>query len=132
MNHIKQHPEYGRKLLFLKEASDFVLEYAYRHATALIQASENEGFGLPIIEATCYRLAVLCSDIPVFREIAGDHAMYFARDEQSIAQCVEAFTRARERGTAPNPDRIEITTWREAAGRVYSMIVSDEHWLYRI
>jgi glycosyltransferase involved in cell wall biosynthesis len=132
VNHMRLHPEFGRRLLFLLEANDSVLEYAYQHATALIQASENEGFGLPIIEATCYRLPVLCSDIPVFHEIAGEHAMYFSRDEDAIVRCVEAFARAKKQGKAPNPDRIEITTWQEAAGRVFSMIARDENWLLSI
>lgn len=30
-----------------------------------------EGFGLPVVEALVHGLPVLCSDIPVFREVGG-------------------------------------------------------------
>lgn len=36
-----------------------------------------EGFGVPIIEALAANTPVLCSDIPVFREVAGELADYF-------------------------------------------------------
>jgi glycosyltransferase involved in cell wall biosynthesis len=36
-----------------------------------------EGFGVPIIEALAANTPVLCSDIAVFREVAGELADYF-------------------------------------------------------
>lgn len=49
-------------------------------ATALVTASRNEGFGLPVIEAMSAGTPVLCSDIPIFREVAGDAALRFDPD----------------------------------------------------
>jgi glycosyltransferase involved in cell wall biosynthesis len=46
-------------------------------AHGLIMPSFAEGFGVPIIEALAANTPVLCSDIPVFREVAGDLADYF-------------------------------------------------------
>ncbi|MFO1151662.1 MAG: glycosyltransferase family 1 protein [Alsobacter sp.] len=46
-------------------------------AHGLIMPSHAEGFGIPIIEALAAQTPVLCSDIPVFREVAGDLADYF-------------------------------------------------------
>jgi glycosyltransferase involved in cell wall biosynthesis len=43
----------------------------------LIMPSLAEGFGVPIIEALAANTPVLCSDIPVFREVAGELADYF-------------------------------------------------------
>jgi glycosyltransferase involved in cell wall biosynthesis len=43
----------------------------------LILPSFAEGFGVPIIEALAANTPVLCSDIPVFREVAGELADYF-------------------------------------------------------
>jgi glycosyltransferase involved in cell wall biosynthesis len=74
---IRNHPEYGHRLLMLNQASDAELEYAYQHSRALIFASFVEGFGLPIVEAMHRQLPVIVSDIPVFREVAGDHGLYF-------------------------------------------------------
>jgi len=46
-------------------------------AHGLIMPSLAEGFGVPIIEALAANTPVLCSDIAVFREVAGDLADYF-------------------------------------------------------
>jgi glycosyltransferase involved in cell wall biosynthesis len=46
-------------------------------AHGLIMPSFAEGFGVPIIEAFAANTPVLCSDIPVFREVAGELADYF-------------------------------------------------------
>ena len=47
------------------------------NAHGLIMPSFAEGFGVPIIEALAANTPVLCSDIPVFREVAGGLADYF-------------------------------------------------------
>ncbi len=46
-------------------------------AHGLIMPSFAEGFGVPIIEALAANTPVLCSDIPVFREVAAELADYF-------------------------------------------------------
>ncbi|MHC2437722.1 glycosyltransferase family 4 protein [Bradyrhizobium sp. USDA 4451] len=46
-------------------------------AHGLIMPSLAEGFGVPIIEAFAANTPVLCSDIAVFREVAGELADYF-------------------------------------------------------
>jgi glycosyltransferase involved in cell wall biosynthesis len=53
-------------------------------AHGLIMPSLAEGFGVPIIEALAVNTPVLCSDIPVFREVAGELADYF--DPFSVEQ----------------------------------------------
>ncbi len=49
-------------------------------ADALFFPSEREGFGIPILEAGLARLPIFCSDLPPFRESAGDYAHYFSPD----------------------------------------------------
>ena len=61
-------------------------------ATALIMPSLAEGFGVPIIEAFAANVPVLCSDIAVFREVAGDLAIYF--DPLSAASMRDAVVEA--------------------------------------
>lgn len=77
---IKTHVEFGRRLLWIEEGSDAELDYAYRHAAALVFASRCEGFGLPLAEAMQYGLPVIASDIPVFKEIGRDYPRYFDVD----------------------------------------------------
>ena len=38
--------------------------------------SASEGFGLPLAEAAIFRIPVVCTDLPAFREIAPDGAMF--------------------------------------------------------
>ena len=77
---IRGHPELGRRLLWLEAGTDSELDFAYRHAAALLFPSRCEGFGLPLVEAMRYGLPVLASDIPVFREIGGDYPRFFDAD----------------------------------------------------
>jgi glycosyltransferase involved in cell wall biosynthesis len=48
----------------------------YGLADALVLPSENEGFGLPMLEAGLRRLPIICTDIPALREVAGGDATY--------------------------------------------------------
>jgi glycosyltransferase involved in cell wall biosynthesis len=48
----------------------------YRHASVVLQPSEAEGFGLPVVEALACAAIVVASDIPVLREVGGDAAVY--------------------------------------------------------
>lgn len=60
-------------------------------AHGLIMPSLAEGFGIPIIEALAANTPVLCSDIAVFREVAGELADYF--DPFAIESIVASVTR---------------------------------------
>ncbi|MES5485754.1 glycosyltransferase family 1 protein [Bradyrhizobium sp. INPA03-11B] len=60
-------------------------------AHGLIMPSLAEGFGVPIIEALAANTPVLCSDIAVFREVAGELADYF--DPFSIESIAASVTR---------------------------------------
>jgi glycosyltransferase involved in cell wall biosynthesis len=49
---------------------------AYRRALLVLMPSENEGFGLPLVEAIACGSTVIASDIPVFREVGQNCAVY--------------------------------------------------------
>ena len=67
-----------------------LLQHLYANAVAFIYPSIHEGFGLPLLEAMGSRCPVLCSNIDVFREVAGDAALYFSPYEtDSIACAIE-------------------------------------------
>jgi alpha-1,2-rhamnosyltransferase len=77
LQRVASHKQLDRRLFLVRDATDGELDYAYRSASALVIASEIEGFGLPVVEAFQRGLPVLCSDIPVFREIAEGKATFF-------------------------------------------------------
>ena len=47
-----------------------------RRARALLFPSFTEGFGLPLLEAMAVKTPIVCSDLPVLREVAGSDALY--------------------------------------------------------
>ena len=49
----------------------------YRNAIAFINPSRDEGFGITNLEALSNKCPVLCSDIPVFREVLSNCGIYF-------------------------------------------------------
>jgi glycosyltransferase involved in cell wall biosynthesis len=71
--------------------SDGDLVAAYRNATCLINTSLNEGFCLPVVEAQSLGLPVICTDIPVLREVAGQGALFFPpTDADALAKRLAA------------------------------------------
>ena len=118
------HAEYGRRLHLLRDATDTELDHGYRNASALVIASTTEGFGLPVVEAFQRGLPVLCSDIPVFREIADGRARFFPIDNPDhLADALREFCasldpRDRWRRT-PRP----WLTWRESTEQLVSALM---------
>lgn len=74
VNRINQSKE---KVLFTGNITDAELYAWYKGASALVMPSFYEGFGLPLIEAMHFNLPIICSDIPIFKEICADKVMYF-------------------------------------------------------
>jgi mannosylglucosylglycerate synthase len=79
--------------------TDRMMDELYRAADLMLLPSAQEGFGIPVLEAGLVGLPIFCSDIPPFREIAGEWVKYFRLDEppQSIAQRLGSFLSGDER-----------------------------------
>lgn len=111
-----QHPERKKRLFRLEAISDEYLSCVYKKSTVVIMASEAEGFGLPIIEAARYEKPLILRDIPVFREIAGEHAFYFSGlSPESLAMAIEQWFMLYHEGKAPSTKGMPILTWKESA-----------------
>jgi len=97
---------------FVGPPADYVSEdekaRLLRDCCAVVQASLFEGFGMPLLEALAHGAPVVCSDIPPFREIAGDAALFVdPRDVESIAAGLIAVTRPAARdGMAREAQRL--------------------------
>ena len=114
-----QLDDHGRKnlsLFWLSGLSDEALLAIYRAADCLIAASYGEGFGLPLIEAAQQQLPIIARDIPVFREVAADHAYYFSGDSAAeLAGAVEDWLRLFASDRHPKSVGMPWLTWRESA-----------------
>ena len=64
------------RVLLLEGIPEADLQWCYRNCGALILPSSTEGFGLPVIEALLAGCRVVCSDIPVLRELAEGHCRF--------------------------------------------------------
>ncbi|HWA51979.1 MAG TPA: glycosyltransferase family 1 protein [Patescibacteria group bacterium] len=77
-------------ILFLENMTDENLKELYEKSVGFIYPSLSEGFGLQGLEAMNVGTILLCSSIPVFREIYGNHAVYFDPvDQKSIENAIE-------------------------------------------
>ncbi|HOZ02965.1 MAG TPA: glycosyltransferase family 1 protein [Candidatus Woesebacteria bacterium] len=65
------------RVQILHQVSDAQLHTVYQKAFCLVQPSLSEGFGLTGVEALAAGAPLLASDIPVFREIYQEGALYF-------------------------------------------------------
>lgn len=78
-----------------------------RRARALVFPSRAEGFGLPLAEAAAAGLPILCSDLPVCREVLGSAGIYLEpANAYAWAQNVRAAI-----DTPPPPPAFEPPTW---------------------
>lgn len=113
---VEQHPEFGRRLFWLKGISDEYLNAVYEAASGVIMPSEAEGFGLAVIEGAHHGKPLILRDIPVFREIAGNNATYFSGLEpEPLAECLELWLEDFKRGSVIPSTGIRPLTWAESA-----------------
>lgn len=82
---LTKHPN----IVFAGYIPDYDLPTLYANALIYVFPSLYEGFGTPIIEAQYSKCPLLCSDIPVFREVAGNGAEFCETDFNSIAEKIE-------------------------------------------
>jgi glycosyltransferase involved in cell wall biosynthesis len=68
----------AERVHLVSQAGDDLLRLAYAGADAYVSASLMEGFGLPVIEAQACGTGLLLSDIPAYREIAPERAVFVA------------------------------------------------------
>ena len=81
MERVQNHPELGQRLEWHPALPDEQLYKLYKHAQALVFPSLNEGFGLPIAEATYIGCPVIASDLPVHRETGAEWPTYLASND---------------------------------------------------
>ena len=118
------HTELNNRLFWLSGISDEYLDELYKRTTGVIMASEGEGFGLAVIESAYYKKPLLCRDLPVFREIAGDNVLYFQDDsEVFFSEKIEKWFRMIEEKKAPDSGKIKRITWDECASNIIDAIL---------
>ena len=125
------HPEKGKRLFWLAGISDEMLLKLYARSSALLAPSEGEGFGLPLIEAAQHHIPILARSLPVFREVAGEHAYYFeGLAPEDLAAALTRWLALHQEGKAPPSSSMPWLTWDQSAQQVLDALVRGQ-W-YRI
>lgn len=111
---------FAESVLWVQDASDDEVQWAYRHCSALVAASHDEGFGLPLVEAAHFGLPIICSDIPIFHEVTEDYATFFHEgDAADLARTIRAWM---DEDTHPDASLIPTHTWRESAEAILAIL----------
>ena len=97
----------------LSGLSDGALRVLLQGAQALIFPSAAEGYGLPAVEAAALGTPLICSDLPVFREVLGDIPVYLKEtDRYLLRNLVESLSkRPGTEQTEPRAQAFRPPTW---------------------
>lgn len=81
-------------------------------AAGLLQPSFAEGYGLPCAEAAALQIPVICSDLPVYREMLGDIPVYLSpSDSYSWIKNIKQLTQAHGNTTRGRSLATDLPTW---------------------
>lgn len=95
------------------ELSDEDLAAVYSGAHAFVYPSDDEGFGLPPVEALACGTPVACSDIPALREVLGDRAALVDPDDiDGLLAAAEGLRRPAPAPPAWTWDDAGAATWQ--------------------
>lgn len=123
---VETHPENGERLFWLASADDHVLDLLYADATAVIQSSYGEGYGLPLVEASRHGKPIIARDIPVFREIADGHATFFPdTDASALAETVATWMQMRP-SEPPISSELPWISWQRSAAQLEDVLKGRE------
>ncbi|TFD29206.1 glycosyltransferase family 4 protein [Cryobacterium lyxosi] len=95
------------------------LDALYAESALFVFPTLFEGFGLPVLEAMAHGCPVLCSDIPVLHEVAGNAAVYVdSHDAAQLADVIGGLLGSPEelsRLAAAGLERATEFTWDRTA-----------------
>ena len=120
MKRIRKTAKSNESFIFHEGASDELLSECYRSADVVIAASLAEGFGLPLVETLRLGKPIIASDIPAFREVAGDLPTYF---EPGNSAALVTAVRATLSETRSDPEVLPVwLTWDQSADQLMNKI----------
>jgi glycosyltransferase involved in cell wall biosynthesis len=117
--------EVGATVVFHDGVDEAAYAALLDRATALVTASLDEGFGLPVVEAMQRGVPVVLTDIPIFREVGGEAARYAAAgDPAAFAAEVAALADPAEwrRRSAASLAQAARYSWDASADRLLPVL----------
>lgn len=96
------------------------------HATALVSASKDEGFGIPLVEAMSLGTPIVVSDIPIFHEIGGDAALFApADDPKAFSIAIDSLTNPQTWSKVSDRCKTQAAqfSWKKSAAKLLDVLV---------
>jgi glycosyltransferase involved in cell wall biosynthesis len=116
--------ERNANVIFHNGVTDERYRELLESTTALVSASLDEGFGIPIVEALEHGVPVAVSDIEIFREVAGEVGRYFdPKSPESLAETIRQIERKPASAKSLRA-QAEKFNWDDSAGELLKLIAS--------
>ena len=113
------------RVTFRNGVTDSEYSSELAEAFALVSASKDEGFGIPLVEAMRHGLPLVLSDIPIFREIAQESALYFdPRNPEHMAKQVRELEKSGKWSeiSAKSKTRGRSFDWNQSAAQLLEVL----------
>lgn len=124
----RDHGLDAERVIVLDPLDDDDLAAVLQGATAFLQASRAEGFGLALVEALAFNLPVIHSDAPALVEVAADAGIVIGRSDPDEADGYATAIREviddaelRGRLSLGARDRARAFSWRDSAEKVWQL-----------
>jgi glycosyltransferase involved in cell wall biosynthesis len=114
-------------VIFYNGVTDQKYAELLAHRAALVSASLDEGFGVPVVEALSLGVPAVISNIPVFHEVAAGGALYFEpKDPKDFAHKVKELDNksTRDQIVEHGKQHAATFTWKDSAQTLLNAINS--------
>ena len=119
--------EVRSRIVFVNGMSEAKYSEILDGSFALVTASKDEGFGIPVIEAMSRSIPVVLSDVPIFREVAYGAGRFFNPDSPSeFALAIKGLDEigSWQRASKTSLERAKAFSWDDSAGKLNLLIQS--------
>ena len=118
------------RIVFTGWIDDIQMYTILSHANAFVFPSKSEGFGIPILESYYFNVPLLCSDIPVFNEVAGNACIKFNPfNIDDIATCFVNFRNIKDEELEDllQKQKVQLRkySWKSAAAAIHELLVKE-------
>ena len=126
-NEIKELAKNEKNILFLGYIPQEDYQLLLASSFIFVFPSKFEGFGIPILEAMASGTPIICSDIPVFKEITEDSVLLFNPDNiKDITYIIDKIInndKLRDQLIKKGLDQVKKFSWNKSAKEILKYIL---------